>query len=113
MMGVRSLFAPSQLVPVTGGNFLFVEQWIDPTFVVAMVVDACVGIEANALEVIVHDEVHDAGHGVRAVGRGSAAGQHVHALDQGDGDLVNVGRGGERRIRPESRPGHRLAGAVR
>src|SRR5580692_10601749 len=51
------------------------EQRIYPTLMIAVIVDTGVGVKPHALEVIVHDEVHDTGNGVRAVGRGRATRQ--------------------------------------
>ncbi len=48
--------------------------------------------QADAFEVAIHDEVHDAGHGVRTVHRRRTAGQHLDALNERGGDLVQVGR---------------------
>src|SRR5262252_2075530 len=66
------------------------QQTIYERIVIAVVVDAEVGIDTDPLEVIVHDEVHDACDRIRAVGRGGTAGQHVDALDQCGGYLVHV-----------------------
>ena len=59
--------------------------------VVVVLVEAVLGVEADALEVGVHDEVDDAGDGVRAVDRRGAAGQHVDAVDDRGRDDVDVG----------------------
>ncbi len=48
-------------------------------------------VDLHALEVALHDEVDHPGDGVRAVGRRGPAGQHVDAVDELGGDLVDVG----------------------
>ena len=58
--------------------------------VVVVLGEAVLGVDLHALEVVLHDEVHDAGDGVRAVDRRGAARHHVHAVDQGGGDQVQV-----------------------
>ncbi len=63
------------------------------TAVLLVVVELVVAFDLNALEVVVHDEVDHAGHGVRAVDGRCAAGQDFDALDQRGRDLVQVGRG--------------------
>ena len=48
----------------------------------------------GSLELGVEDEVHDAADGIRAVGRGTAAGHDLDALDQRrrqDGDVGGAG----------------------
>ena len=57
----------------------------------AVAVEAVVGFDLNALEAVVHDEVHHARHGIGAVHRGRAAGEHVDPADQRHGNLVQVG----------------------
>ena len=60
-----------------------------------MVVERQLAVEADTGEVGVHDEVHDAGDGVRTVDRRGAAGEHVDALDDRRRDEVEIGdRGG-------------------
>ncbi len=44
----------------------------------------------EALEILLQDEVHDAGDGVGAVHRRGAAGDDFHALDRRGGDRVDV-----------------------
>ena len=58
--------------------------------VVAVVVVAVVAVDPDAFIVRVELEVDDARDRIRAVDRGRAAGQHVHALDQVRRDLVDV-----------------------
>src|SRR3546814_7172658 len=41
---------------------------------------------------IIDDEVHDPCHGVRAIDRCSAAGEHIDALEQGSRDRVDIDR---------------------
>src|SRR3546814_15703807 len=41
---------------------------------------------------IIDDEVHDPFHGVRAIDRCSAAGEHIDALEQGSRDRVYIDR---------------------
>ncbi len=48
------------------------------------------GVHFDAFEVILQDEVHDAGHGVGAVHGRSAARDRLDALDGGRGDRVGV-----------------------
>ena len=49
--------------------------------VVLVLVEAVLAVDLHALEVLLHDEVDDAGDRVRAVDRGGAARQDVDALD--------------------------------
>ena len=56
-----------------------------------VVVEAVLVVDLHAFEVLLHDEVDDAGDGVRAVHRRGAAGDHVDPVDQGRGDVVQVG----------------------
>ena len=60
---------------------------------VAVVVlrEAVVGINPQAFEIGVHDEVDDTGHGVGTIGRRSTAGQHVNALDHRGRHEVKIG----------------------
>src|SRR6516164_8546101 len=98
----------SRAVPVgagDGGETRLLEQGVDPGVVVVVVVDAGGGVDPHALEVIVHDEVHDARDGIRAIGRGGTAGEHVHAIDQRHGNLVYVGCGGVAQGRSGRCPG--------
>ena len=46
------------------------------------------------MKIVLHDEVHDTGHGVGAVGGRCAAGQHFDALDQLSRNQVDIRRGG-------------------
>ena len=62
--------------------------------VVLVPVEVVLGRDLDALEVLLHDEVDDAGHRVRAVHGRCAAGEDVDALDHLRRDLVDVrGRG--------------------
>ena len=61
--------------------------------VVVVLVHAVLRIEPHAFELVVHDEVDDAGDRVGAVHGGRAARQHFDALDQRRRNLVQVGRG--------------------
>ena len=56
----------------------------------AVLVDRVLGVDLHAFEVMLHDEVDDAGHGVSAVNGRGAAGQDVDALNQRGGDEVQV-----------------------
>ena len=69
----------------------------DLTVAVGVLVEAVLAVEPDTFEIGIHDEVDDARHGVRAVGRGGAAGQHFDALHDGRRDDVDVGRAGRRR----------------
>ena len=55
-----------------------------------MVEVAVLGINLNAFEVFLHDEVDDARNGVRTVHGRCAAGQNVNAVDELAGDEVEV-----------------------
>src|SRR5439155_13880051 len=59
--------------------------------VLLVVIEAVIEIDLQPLEPVVHDEVHDAGDGIRAIHCGGAAGEHLDALDQRGGNLVQVG----------------------
>ena len=59
--------------------------------VLAVLDEAVLGVEADAFEVLLHDEVDDAGEGVRTVHGRGAAGDHFDVVDQGGGDGVQVG----------------------
>ena len=48
-------------------------------------------IDPEAFEVVLHEEIDHAGHGVGAVGRRSAAGEYFDVPDQRAGNLVDVG----------------------
>ncbi len=50
--------------------------------IVGVLVDTVLGIDTNALQLLAHDEVDDARHGVRTIDRRRAAGQHIRALNQ-------------------------------
>src|SRR6266404_2850503 len=84
-------------------------QTVDPRVVVAVVVDARVSIDAHALEVVVHDEVHNTRDGIRAVGRGGTSGEHVNALDESHGNLVDVSGRSVAQVRIVSRATARVA----
>ena len=58
---------------------------------VVMLIAGPLAVELDALEVLAHDEVHDAGDGVRAVHGRGAAGQDFDVVDERGGDLVQVG----------------------
>ncbi len=60
--------------------------------VVLVLVEAVLGVELHALEVLLHDEVDDAADRVRAVHGRGAAGQDFDALDHRGRNLVEVGR---------------------
>ena len=53
--------------------------------VVVVLVEAVLGVEFNALEVLLHDEVDDAADRVRSVHGGRAAGQDFDPLDHAAG----------------------------
>src|SRR5690606_25150112 len=67
---------------------------LDGIVALAVLVAGELHVELEALEVVLHDEVDDAGHGARAVGRGPAARAQLHLLHECPRDLVDVG--GER-----------------
>ena len=69
-----------------------------------MVVAVAVVLELNALEVVVHDEVHHPCDRVRTVNGGRAAGQHLDPLDQRSGNVVQVGRPVQRAARRQPAP---------
>jgi hypothetical protein len=98
---------------VAGGPF----EALHVAVVLAMLIDAGLHIQLHALEVVLHDEVHDAGDGVRTVGRRGAAGQDVHPLDQLRRNLVDVGSrvrvAGVRVADAESAAIHQHQGALR
>ena len=58
--------------------------------VLLVVVAAVVQVDLEALEPVVHDEVHDSGDRIGAVDCRCAAGQQLDALDQRHRDLVEV-----------------------
>ena len=74
---------------------------IRPSAVVVLV-EGILRIEAEAFEIRVEDEVDDAGHGIGAIHRRGAAGQHVDAIDERRRDHVDVGGGGGRVTRDET-----------
>ena len=69
-----------------------------------------VEVQRDAFEVILEDEVHDAGKRVGTVNSGCTAGQHLNALDQRRRDVVDVDRAalgrrnGARPIEQDQRP---------
>ncbi len=62
---------------------------------VAELGDAPAALELDAFEIVLEDEVDDAGHGVGAVNGRGTAGDQVNAFDQGDGDGVGVDHAGQ------------------
>ena len=66
------------------------DQPLEAAVVVVVLVLAELIIDLDALEIVDQDEVDHAGDRVRAVGHRGAAGQHVDALEQGAGYLVDV-----------------------
>ena len=65
-------------------------QAIEIAIAVLVLIDAPGAVEFDALEVLAHDEVHNARESVRTVGRRSAAGLNFHMVDQCGRDLVHV-----------------------
>ncbi len=57
-----------------------------------VIVEAAVDVDLEALEAVVHDEVHDPRDRIGAIDGRCAAGQQFHPLDQRRRDLVQVGR---------------------
>ena len=91
---------PSLAVPVGGVVPKCRHQALSEAVVVVVVVHAPLAVDLKALEVLLHDEVDHAGDGVRAVGRGGAAGDDFDPLDQPHRNLIEVGsRLRDRRIR--------------
>ena len=68
-------------------------QALHEAVVLVVLVAADGAVELHAFEVGLHDEVDDAGDGVRAVGRRGAAGGDFDVVDQRHRDLVEVGGG--------------------
>ena len=62
-------------------------------------IGAALDVEADALEIVLHREVDDAGNGVGTVGGRRAAGQHFDAVHERDRDRVQVGARLRRRRR--------------
>ncbi len=54
--------------------------------------ETVLGVDLNAFEVILHDEVDHARHGVRTVGRGRAAADDLDALDQSRRNGIDIDR---------------------
>ncbi len=67
--------------------------------VLRVLIGAAVVLDLNALERVVHDEVHDARDGVGTVHGRRTARQHFHPLDQRRRNVVEVGRVGGRTAR--------------
>ena len=61
------------------------------------------------MKIVLHDEVHDTGHGVGAVGGRCAAGQHFDALNQLSRNQIDIRRG---RIDTTGRRTGRQAAAI-
>src|SRR5207245_9102583 len=59
--------------------------------VLLVIVKAAVDVDLEALEAVVHDEVHDARDRIRTVDGRCSAGQQPTPLDQRRRDLVEVG----------------------
>ncbi len=89
---------------VDRGKVLGLEERIDPRGMIAMVVNPEVRIQSHSLEMVVHDEVDDAGDGIRAVGRRRAAGEDIDPLNQSDRNLVDVRGRGKSGSRAQCRP---------
>src|ERR1700679_2363425 len=53
--------------------------------------DALLAVEFDAFEVLSHHAVDDAGHGVRTVNGGGAAGEDFDVIDERSRNLVQVG----------------------
>jgi hypothetical protein len=49
---------------------------------IAVLIEVIARIQLHALEMVVHDEIHDACHGVRAMHGGRAACKHIDAPDR-------------------------------
>ena len=58
---------------------------------ILVVVEAVLVVDLHAFEILLHDEVDDAGDGVRTVHSRRAAGDHVDPVDQGGRNVVEVG----------------------
>ncbi|MNQ72586.1 hypothetical protein D3C85_872940 [compost metagenome] len=74
--------------------------------------DAVLGVEGQAFKILLEDEVHDAGQGVRTVGRRCAAGHDFNALDQRSRNAVQVDGVGLV-VRDEATAVHQHQGAAR
>ena len=86
---IRNIAVPRR----AGGNGIpgVTDDPLKPAAVVIVLVLAELVIELDALEVVEHQEIDHPGHRVGPVGRRGAAGQHLDALDQRAGDLVDIG----------------------
>src|SRR6185437_3203072 len=56
-----------------------------------MLVAADAVIEGGAVGLLLEDDVDDTGNGIGTVNRRGAAGEDFHPVDQGSGDVGNVG----------------------
>src|SRR5258705_13648437 len=88
----RITVSETEVPPIAMGDVVHGEPPADARVAVIMLVEAGLAIEPDPGEIGVDDEVDEAGDGFRAISRGSAAGQHLDALDQRGGDEVKVGR---------------------
>src|SRR5258705_12528370 len=88
----RITVSETEVPPIAMGDVVHGEPTADAGVAVIMLVEAGLAIEPDTGEIGVDDEVDDAGDGVRAISRGSAAGQHLDALDQRGGGEVKGGR---------------------
>src|SRR6185437_12650412 len=69
------------------------QQRVHVAAVLIVLVLAQLAGDLQSLKVLLHDEVHDPGDRIRAVYRRSTAGQDLHMVDQGKGNLIKVGCG--------------------
>ena len=77
-------------------------QTTEVAAVVVGIVDRVLAINFDALEVLAHDEVHDAGFSVRTVHRRGAARQNFDVVDESRRDVVQVGDRQERVARHQA-----------
>ncbi len=68
------------------------QQILDVAVVLIVLVEAILTVDLNALKVLFHDEIDDAGDRIGPVGGRGAARHHIDPLHQLGRNLVDVGR---------------------
>ncbi len=56
-----------------------------------MIVLAQLSVDLEAFEVALHDEVDDAGDGIRSISRGGPSGDHFDTIHQSGRNLIEIG----------------------
>jgi hypothetical protein len=68
------------------------QQTLDHAVVLVVLGEAVLPIDLDAFEVLLENEIDDAGDGIGAIGGGRATRHHIDPLDQRHRYLVDIGR---------------------